>query len=149
MPQSPTDAERVEVPNLVGLTVPVARLVGHEIGIVVTSADLDGPPLGALTWPGTWVVTAQDSMSGHRLPRGAVVTIKFEKFPDDGGAGDREPRRPLPQPHVLHAERDPDQPDQQPGVPLSRPGNRVSMIPAPSVAPGDALIPGSERRSTS
>ena len=24
-----------------------------------TSADLDGPPLGALTWPGTWVVTAQ------------------------------------------------------------------------------------------
>ena len=117
MPQPQTDAEQVEVPNLVGLTVPVAREVGHESGIVVTGADLDGPPLGAQTWPGIWVVTAQDPTAGHTLRRGAPVTVTFEKFPEDGQAGDREPRRPLPQPHVLQAERDPDQPDQQPQAP--------------------------------
>jgi hypothetical protein len=114
MQQPETVAGRVEVPNFIGLTVPVAREIGHEAGVVVTAKDLDGPPLGALTWPGTWIVTAQDPMTGHRLRRGAVVTIEFEKFPDDGGAGDREPRRPLPQPEMLHAERDPDQPDEQP-----------------------------------
>ena len=105
----------VTVPNLVGLTVPNARQAGHDIGVVVTAKDLDGAPLGALTWPGIWVVTAQDPRAGHRLRRGEVVTIEFEKFSDDGGgAGDREPRRPLPRPEALHAERDPGQPDEQP-----------------------------------
>jgi beta-lactam-binding protein with PASTA domain len=68
------------VPNLIGLTVSIARKVGHDAGLVVTSTDLDGPALGAVTWPGTWVVTAQDPTAGHRLRRGAVVKIEFEKF---------------------------------------------------------------------
>jgi hypothetical protein len=114
MQQPETAAGRVEVPNLIGLPVSIARKIGHDAGVVVTTKDLDGPPLGALTWPGTWVVTAQDPATGHLLLRGALVTIEFEKFPDDGRAGDREPRRPMPRPEVLRAERDPDQPDDQP-----------------------------------
>ncbi|ROP37706.1 PASTA domain-containing protein [Saccharothrix texasensis] len=68
-----------EVPHLVGLTVPRAREAGHAAGVVVTSRDPDGPPLGALTWPGTWIVTAQDPAAGRRVRRGAPVVIDFEE----------------------------------------------------------------------
>ena len=72
------------VPRLVGLTVPEARKRGHKAGVVVTSRDVDGPPLGALTWPGTWVVTGQEPLPGDRVRRGAVVMIDFEERPDEG-----------------------------------------------------------------
>ncbi|HWO62270.1 MAG TPA: PASTA domain-containing protein, partial [Umezawaea sp.] len=87
------------MPDLVGLFVHVARSVGHEAGVVVTARDPDGPPLGALTWPGHWLVTGQDPDPGERVPRGAAVAIDFEEY-RDGDAGDREPRRPPPEPRV-------------------------------------------------
>ena len=93
-----------QVPHLVGLTVPEARERGHEAGVVVTSRDVDGPPLGALTWPGTWVVTGQAPAAGARVRRAAVVMIDFEEYPDAGGAGDREPRHPLPRRDELEAD---------------------------------------------
>lgn len=74
-----------EVPHLVGLTVRQARTTGHDAGVVVTSRDLDGPPLGELTWPGTWVVTAQDPAAGRRVPRGTPVMIDFEERPPGAG----------------------------------------------------------------
>ncbi|WP_253771272.1 PASTA domain-containing protein [Goodfellowiella coeruleoviolacea] len=95
----------MEVPDLVGLGVRVARQVGHDTGLVVTSADLDGPPLGALTWPGTWVVTDQRPAPGQLVTRGTVVTISFQEQPPDNGSGDREPRRPLPRPDTASASR--------------------------------------------
>ncbi|GAB2970508.1 PASTA domain-containing protein [Saccharothrix stipae] len=92
------------VPHLVGLTVPEARDRGHRAGVVVTSRDVDGPGLGARTWPGTWIVTAQEPPAGARVRRGAPVVIDFEEYPDAGGAGDREPRRPLPKLDELRAD---------------------------------------------
>lgn len=101
---------RVTVPLLVGLTVREARNVGHGSRVVVTSANLDGPPLGALTWPGTWIVTAQRPIAGSRVEPGSTVVIEFEERPGGGGPGDREPRAPLPEPPVMWAEReDPDE----------------------------------------
>jgi len=91
------------VPNLIGLTVRDARNEGHGYGIVVTATDIDGPPLGALTWPGTWVVTGQDPAPGHEVPRGSTVRITFTEFGDDGSAGVREPRNPLPRPQTQRA----------------------------------------------
>lgn len=91
---------------MVGLTVRQARMEGHLSEVVVTSADVDGPPLGALTWPGIWVVTAQRPAAGSRVPRWSTVVIEFEERPDDGGGGVREPRQPLPQPPLMRAERD-------------------------------------------
>lgn len=93
-----------DVPHLVGLTVNQARKTGHEAGVVVTARDVDGPPLGALTWPGTWIVTAQDPTAGQRVQRGAAVVVEFEEYPDAGGAGDREPRRPLPRRDAFKAD---------------------------------------------
>ena len=79
---------RVTVPLLVGLTVREARRVGHDSGVVVTSADVDGPPLGALTWPGIWIVTAQRPAAGSDVERWAAVVIEFEKRAGGDGAGD-------------------------------------------------------------
>ena len=108
MPESSVEPERVEVPDLVGLTVPMARRFGHHSGVVVIGPDPDGPPLGALTWPGVWVVTAQDPAPGRSLRRGATVVILFEERSGGGPAGDQEPRIPAPPPRELRAEREPD-----------------------------------------
>ena len=73
---------RVTVPLLTALTVHEARRVGHESGVVVTSADADGPPLGARTWPGTWIVTAQRPAAGSQVPRWSAVVIEWAKLRD-------------------------------------------------------------------
>ena len=82
---------QVAVPHLVGLAVPRAREVGHDAAVVVVGADVDGPPLGSLAWPGVTVVTGQDPVAGTRVPKWADVRITFR--PAGGNeAGDREPR---------------------------------------------------------
>lgn len=90
------DVAWVRVPSLVGMTVPDARRVGHDSGVVVTSANVDGPPLGALTWPGTWMVTAQRPGAGSHVERWSRVIIEFSEVSgdDDADAGDREPEEP-------------------------------------------------------
>lgn len=93
---------RVEVPALVGLHVREARDVGHEAAVVVVAAELDGPPLGLLTWPGVWVVTAQDPEPGCYVRRWDNVRITFRRA-DGNEAGDREPRLPSPRPDDLKA----------------------------------------------
>ena len=83
----PGDAGQLEVPDLVGMTVPEARRKGHEAGLVVVSADPDGPPLGGLTWPGTWIVTAQHPAPGARLSQWDNLVIEFEERRGGEGAG--------------------------------------------------------------
>ena len=77
---APGDVGQVVVPDLVGLAVPEARRKGHEAGLVVVSADPDGTPLGGLTWPGIWTVTAQHPAPGARLGRWDTVVIEFEEL---------------------------------------------------------------------
>ncbi|MEU3766405.1 PASTA domain-containing protein [Amycolatopsis keratiniphila] len=111
----------VRVPELVGLSVPDARMVAHQLGIVVASKDLDGPSLGALTWPGTWVVVAQEPACGAVVARGGYVRIEFRRLPDEGGgAGDREPRDPLPRPQAIEEAAEPTKERREP-----HPGRRV------------------------
>jgi hypothetical protein len=76
-------ADLVRVPSLVGMVVRNARNVGHQAGVVVVSGDIDGPPLGALTWPGLWIVTAQRPTAGTWVPRWEHVVILFEERPGD------------------------------------------------------------------
>ena len=56
-----------------------ALQAGHQAGVVVVSAALDGPPLGALTWPGVWIVTAQRPAPGTWVARWENVVIEFEE----------------------------------------------------------------------
>jgi hypothetical protein len=100
------EADRVQVPHMLGMTVRQARKAGHEAGVVVVSADVDGPPLGSLTWPGVWIVIAQRPAAGAWVPRWANVVIDFEELRGGEAAGDREPRNPLPDPGRLAVEAD-------------------------------------------
>jgi hypothetical protein len=109
----PGEADRVEVPQLAGMVVADARQAGHRAGLVVVSPDVDGPPLGGLTWPGIWIVTVQRPAPGTWLRRGDNVVIEFGELRGGEGAGDREPRMPLPDLDALAAEMEP--PD-QPGT---------------------------------
>jgi hypothetical protein len=77
---------QVMVPMVVGMTVTDARQVGHRARLVVVSADVDGPPLGALTWPGTWIVTSQRPAAGTWLARWDNLVIEFRELPGGGGA---------------------------------------------------------------
>jgi PASTA domain len=107
----PGEANRIEVPLLVGIVVADARQAGHRAGLVVVSPDVDGPPLGGLTWPGIWIVTAQRPAPGTWLPRWDNVVIEFEEVRGGEGTGDREPRMPLPDLDALAAGKEsPDQP---------------------------------------
>jgi hypothetical protein len=98
------EPETVQVPQLVGMPVREARNAGHQAGVVVVSADIDGPPLGGLTWPGIWIVTAQRPAAGARVQRWENVVIEFEELPGGEGAGDREPLIPRPPAGGLAAE---------------------------------------------
>jgi hypothetical protein len=73
------EPDRVQVPLLVGMVVREARDTGHRSGVVVVSADIDGPPLGGLTWPGVWIVTAQRPAPGTWVSRWDNVVIDFEE----------------------------------------------------------------------
>lgn len=103
MPRS--DPLSVVVPALVGLSITNARGLANSADVVLTSGRLDGPPLGALTWPGNWVVTGQHPSAGTVVERGSWVVITFENR-GGGDAGDREPREPRPPERSLAAELD-------------------------------------------
>ncbi len=44
---------------VVGLEMRRAERVAQGAGVVLAQPDPDGPPLGELTWPGEYLVTAQ------------------------------------------------------------------------------------------
>lgn len=84
------------------MVVAEAVEVGLQAGVVVTSAELDGPPLAALTWPGLWLVESQNPKPGTAVDAGSVVRVTFRSGGGDE-AGVREPRLPSPDPGHLTA----------------------------------------------
>jgi hypothetical protein len=91
-------ADLVQAPSVVGMTVKTARQVASLAGVVLAAPDADGPPLAALTWPGVWAIVSQSPLPGSSLHRWDSVVVRCAKADDNGGAGVREPRRPLPNP---------------------------------------------------
>ncbi len=95
----------IVVPNVIGMSYEVARKILYEKGLVAESPDPDGPPLGALGWP-DGVVADQSPESGAKVPRGSGVKLWIERGGGGGGAGVREPLRPLPDPKSGQRMRD-------------------------------------------
>jgi hypothetical protein len=85
----PSGAEEVVVPALLGMSVSAARQVAGDAGLVIASADPDGPPLDALTCPGVWIVTAQRPVPGSVLRRNGSVVVDVRQGPLGEEAGDR------------------------------------------------------------
>lgn len=94
---------QIQVPNVVGRTWDDARGVLLSKGLQAAGPDPDGPPLGAQAWPGA-TVTDQSPESGAVVPPGTVVRLWLDR--GEGGAGVREPRRPLPDPKTATKKRD-------------------------------------------
>jgi hypothetical protein len=102
----PERGEEVTVPDVVGLEMRAARHIGAQAGVTLAAADPDGPPLGALTWPGTFMVTGQRPGPGTKIRKWGSVVVDFEPAGPGDDAGDREPRIPLMPPSALRAEAD-------------------------------------------
>lgn len=94
---------QVKVPDVIGRTWDDARGVLLSKGLQAAGPDPDGPPLTAQAWPGA---TVRDQLpeSGAKVPPGTTVRLWLNR--GDGGAGVREPRRPLPDPKTADKKRD-------------------------------------------
>lgn len=88
-----TDA--VTVPNVVGMHIRDAMKAASDAGLTLAQPDPDGPPLGALTWPGDFWITRQTPPPGARLWRWDPLIVEWTATRGDA-SGVREPRRPLP-----------------------------------------------------
>lgn len=84
--EGPEHGERVTVPDVVGLEMRTARKKGNEAGVALGASDPDGPPLGALTWPGRYVVTAQRPAPGTVIRRWGTVVVEFEARAEEDAA---------------------------------------------------------------
>ena len=82
------------IPDLVGAIVIGAQRQAERTGFTLVIADPPADP-ATLRMSGRWVVDVQDPPAGASRFRGDTVVVTLRRDGGDG-AGDREPRRPLP-----------------------------------------------------
>lgn len=70
------------VPDLVGMAYHDARDLVSGMGVALASPDPDGPPIGALAWPGLFFVTTQSPAPGTVLEVGDSIKITVVKDSD-------------------------------------------------------------------
>lgn len=85
---------RIVIPDLEGSIVAGALHQADLVGFTLVVAD---PPadLASLQMSGRWVVAAQEPPGGATRFRGDTVVVTLRRDGGDG-AGDREPRTPVP-----------------------------------------------------
>ncbi|HEY7814404.1 MAG TPA: PASTA domain-containing protein [Nakamurella sp.] len=86
--------DRIVIPDLAGTIVAGALRQAELVGFTLVIND---PPLDleTLQMSGRWVVAAQEPAAGSTRFRGDTVVVTLRREGGDG-AGDREPRNPLP-----------------------------------------------------
>ncbi len=82
------------VPDVVGLPFHMGRDLAMEAGVSLANPDPDGPPIGALAWPGLFWIVSQDPAPGTRLPRWDSVRVEIRK--DEGPDAAAMVREPPP-----------------------------------------------------
>lgn len=97
----------VEVPQVVGRPFHVGRDLAEAAGVTLANTDPDGPPIGALAWPGLFYIATQDPPPGASLLEHDSVTITVVRHGETPHASLRPPANPPP---VLdaHASPEPD-----------------------------------------
>lgn len=88
-------ARLVTVPDVVGLPFHIGRDRAADAGVVLANPDPDGPPIGALAWPGSYYITRQNPPPGTRLHEWDSVAVEVTKH---GDGPDRAPVLPRPAP---------------------------------------------------
>jgi hypothetical protein len=86
--------DRITVPDLDGVIVAGALRQAELVGFTLVIAD---PPaeLAVLARSGRWLVANQEPAAGSTRFRGDTVVVTLRRDGGDG-AGDREPRTPVP-----------------------------------------------------
>ncbi|MGX2996637.1 PASTA domain-containing protein [Streptomyces sp. JNUCC 64] len=94
----------MRVPRFVGLMAVDARAAADAYGVLLATPDRPDFPAVVVDH-----VVRQYPAPGTEVPRGSAVTVWFDFGPGEGegGAGVREPRRPVPSPHGEGLERAP------------------------------------------
>jgi hypothetical protein len=93
-------SERLVVPDLVGMPFHEARDLVAVMRVALANPDPDGPPIGALAWPGLFYITTQTPPPGETVRPGDSIRVTVVKD-EDGKAG--VPSRVVPAPPSLSA----------------------------------------------
>lgn len=89
-------ADRVTVPDVVGLPFHVGRDVASDAGVVLATPDPDGPPIAALTWPGLFYITSQSPAAGSSVYRWDSVGVETVPYGEAASNAERAaPKSPL------------------------------------------------------
>jgi hypothetical protein len=96
-------ADRVTVPDVVGHPFHIARDLARDAGVTLANPDPDGPPIGALAWPGLFYITSQNPAAGSVLHRWDSVAVEITAHGEAGSPATAEPSR-VPPADVAHAE---------------------------------------------
>lgn len=86
--------DRIAIPDLVGAIVVGAQRQAELTGFTLVIADPPADP-ATLRMSARWVVATQEPPAGSTRFRGDTVLVTLRRDGGDG-AGDREPRRPVP-----------------------------------------------------
>jgi hypothetical protein len=70
-------ADGVTVPDVVGLPFHIGRDIASAAGVSLANSDPDGPPIGALAWPGLFYITSQRPLAGTDVYRWDSVAIEI------------------------------------------------------------------------
>lgn len=89
-------ADRVVVPDVVGLPFHVGRDVASDAGVTLANPDPDGPPIGALAWPGLFYITSQRPDPGSEVYRWDSVAIEVSAHGTAESGASSDSPRPLP-----------------------------------------------------
>ena len=89
-------ADPVVVPDVVGMIFGIGRDVASEAGVTLANPDPDGPPIGALAWPGIFVITRQDPEPDTTLNRWDSVRVWVRA--DETSSSVERPTTPPPPP---------------------------------------------------
>ncbi|MCS4276609.1 hypothetical protein M2390_001803 [Mycetocola sp. BIGb0189] len=75
------------VPDCVGQPVHIARDTARELGLSLANIDIDGPPVGALSWPGLYYITSQNPLAGEPANEGDWIFVTIAAHDPGDSAG--------------------------------------------------------------
>lgn len=73
-------ADRVTVPDVVGLPFHIGRDIAEAAGVTLANPDPDGQPISALAWPGLFYITSQRPPAGAEVYRWDSVAIEVVEY---------------------------------------------------------------------